>query len=166
MLSEVPDEMVLLTAGVEFDADSGREILEARGQFQTVDRLTALVPLVLAAVLLAMVLFARQGSRLRWLGATLVVVAVPVLAVATLLPRWASKWAAVFLPGEILLNRTSLEEVFAWATRPAGSVAGLMLLAGVAAVITSVILDIRRRRASTRMALSSGSLPALDAGST
>jgi hypothetical protein len=151
MLAEVPDEVALLTVGAESDTDHGREILKGRDQFQTIDRMIAVVPLVLVAVLVAMVLFARRGSRIRWLGATLVVVAAPVLAAAMLLPGWASQWAAGSLPGEISFNRASLEEVFTWVTRPAGSVARLMLVAGVAALVTSVVLDIRRHRASNRM---------------
>lgn len=144
LLSEVPDEVALLTIGAESDTDLGQEILEARDRFQTIDRLIAMVPLLLAGALAGLVLLARRGSRIRWLGVTLVAIAVPVLAVATLLPGWASQWVSGFLPGEISLNRASLEAVFSWANRPAGSVALLMLLAGITALVASVALGLRR----------------------
>jgi len=166
MLAEMPDEVALLTIGDESDAVPGPEVLEARDQFRTVDRLIAVVPLVLAAALVAIVLLARRGSRIRWLGATLVVIAVPVFAVATVLPGWVSGWLTGLVPDELQLNRATLEEVFNWVIQPTGSVARWMLLAGVAALVTSVVLDIRRRWASNRMALSTGSLRTQDTRST
>lgn len=160
MLSELPDEVAFLTIVTESETDPGPQILKARGQFQTLDRAIAMVPLVLVAVLAAIVLLARRGSRIRWLGAALVTIAVPVLVVATLLPGWASQWASGSLPGGTPLTRASLEEVLTWVMRPAGSAARWLLLAGVAALVTSVALGVRRRRrAADRIALSPGPLP-------
>ncbi|MFV1971231.1 MAG: hypothetical protein ACC683_09540 [Acidimicrobiia bacterium] len=145
MLDEVPDEVALLTIGGESDTEDAQEILTARDRLQTATRLIAMIPLVLAALVVALVLAARRGSRNRWLGAVLVAISVPVLAVATLLPRWASSWVSGSVPGEIPIERTSLEEVFNWAFRPAGSVAQLILIVGAASLVTSVALAVRRR---------------------
>ncbi len=145
MLDEVPDEVALLTIGGESDTEDAQEILTARDRLQTATRLIAMIPLVLAALVVALVLAARRGSRNRWLGAVLVAISVPVLAVATLLPRWAPPRVLGSIPDEIPIDRASLEEVFTWAFRPAGSVAQLILIVGAASLVTSVALATRRR---------------------
>jgi len=150
MLSEIPDEVDLLTIGAEPDTEPDPGILEARNQIQTIDRQIGLVPLVLVAALVAIALLARRDSRIRWLGSTLVVIAVPLFAVAMLLPGLASGWASGLLSDKIQISSANLEEVFSWVFGPAGSVARWMLLAGVTAVAISVALNIRRRRVSPR----------------
>lgn len=146
MLDRVPDEVAILTIGTESDTDSRQEIMDARTRFQTIDRLIAMIPLVLVAGLTALVLLARPGSRVRWLGTTLVVIAIPVLATAMLLPGWAARRVAGSLPDDIRLDLSSIRDAFNWAIRPAETAAWWMLLAGVVALVAAIAGEARRRR--------------------
>lgn len=146
VLSEVPNEVAILAIEGDSDNDAGVEVLTARDRLQTVARIIAMIPLVLVGVLAIVVALARRGLRLRWLGATLIAVSIPLFAAATLLPQWAARRAAGSVPDEIPFNRTSLGGVFNWAMRPAGAVALWLLLGGVAAIAGAIFLRVRRHR--------------------
>jgi hypothetical protein len=139
MLVEVPDEVEFLAIGDESDDDPTKGFLDARDTFQTARGLIGMIPLVLIAALAAVVLLARRGTRLRWLGGTLIAVALPILAVVTLLPGWAAQRVVDSIEGDIPLEVSSLEDVFGWVAHPAGFVAWLLLAAGVVALGTSSV---------------------------
>ncbi len=139
MLVEVPDEVEFLAIGDESDDDPTKGFLAARDTFRTARGLIGMIPLVLIAALAAVVLLARRGARLRWLGGTLIAVALPILAVVTVLPSWAAQRVVDSIEGDIPLELSSLEDVFGWVAHPAGFVAWLLLAAGVIALGTSSV---------------------------
>ena len=144
MLVDVPDEVEFLAIGDESGSDSTRAMLDARDTVQTARSLIGMIPLVLIAALAAVVLLAPKGAGLRWLGSTLVAIAVPILAAVTLLPGWASGRVVDSIEGDIPLEVGLLEDVFGWVAHPAGFVAWLLLAGGVIALGASVTM--RRRR--------------------
>ena len=146
MLVEVPDEVEFLTIGDESDDDPTKAFLDARDTFQTARSLIGMIPLVLIAALTAVVLLARRSSRLRWLGGTLIAIALPILTVVTLLPGRAAGWVVDSIEGDIPLELTSLEDVFGWVAHPAGFVAWLLLVGGIIALAASITLGVRGRR--------------------
>ena len=114
MLVEVPDQVEFLTIGDESDDDPTRAFLDARDTLQTARSLIGMIPLVLMAAFAAVMLLARRGARLRWLGGTLIAIALPIVTVVTMLPGWAAQRVVDSIEGDIPLELSSLEDLFGW----------------------------------------------------
>ena len=78
-----------------------------------------MIPLVVFGVLAIIVLLARRGTRLRWTGSALLAVALPILALAALTPRWVGQQAAGLVPDEVGLEGAEVEALVSWILDPA-----------------------------------------------
>ncbi len=91
-LAGIPDQVSLLS-GSE-DPGSADDLFAARDFVDAANRRRGMIPLVIFGVFAMIVLLARRGTGLRWTGSALLAVALPILAVAALAPRWVGHQAA------------------------------------------------------------------------
>ena len=141
LLGGIPDA-VNLPAGE--DPAGVTSLLDGRERLQFVGDIVDAIPRLLAVVVLLILLFARGGTRLRWLGAAVAIPAVPVLLISTLLPSLAAGIAAGSLPDVIPLDTEALKELLRWITAPARTLATIGLVAGALVFTVGSVLSFRR----------------------
>ncbi len=101
-LAGIPDQVSLLS-GSE-DPGATDDLFAARDFVDMASRRRGMIPLVVFGVFAMIVLLARRGTRLRWTGSALLIVALPILAVAALAPRLVGQQAASLVPAEVGLE--------------------------------------------------------------
>ena len=140
----IPDQVSLLS-GSE-DPGSADNLLTVRDFVDIASRRRGMIPPVVFAVFAMMVLLTRRGTRLRRTGSALLTVALPILAVAALAPRFVGQQAASMVPAEVGLKRAEVEALVAWILDPAWSLGLGVLVVGLAAVVASVAARVLRGR--------------------
>ncbi len=143
-LAGIPDQVSLL-AGSE-DPGATDDLFAARDFVDMASRRRGMIPLVVFGVFAMIVLLARRGTRLRWTGSALLIVALPILAVAALAPRLVGQQAARLVPAEVGLEGAEVEALVSWILGPAWSLALWVLVAGIGAVVASVAARALRGR--------------------
>ncbi len=143
-LAGIPDRVSLLS-GSE-DPGSRDDLFAARDFVDTASSRRGMIPLVVFGVFAMIVLLARRGTRLRWAGSALLAVALPILALAALAPRWVGQQAMSLVPDEVGLEGAEVEALVSWILGPARSQGLWVLFAGIAAIVASVAARALRGR--------------------
>lgn len=143
-LAGVPDQVSLLSGSEESGPVDG--LLAAREVVNATRGPRGMVPPVLLAVFAMIVVLARRGTRLRWAGSVLLVVALPILTVAAVMPGWAGRQAVSLAPAEVALEAAEVEALLSWIFNPARSLALWTLVAGLVAVAASVAAPLLQGR--------------------
>lgn len=143
-LAGVPDEVDLLS---ESAAPGEPEALfSARDYLDSAGTLRSWIPFVLLAMFSITVVLTRDGERTGGAGRTLVVVGVPLLVAAFVIPTLMSEFVAGAIPSEIPLDAADVTDLMSWMLEPVRPVGVALVAAGLAAIVASFAMSAVGRR--------------------
>ena len=143
-LAGVPDEVELLSDTAVPGEPAA--LFSARDYLESARTLRKWIPFVVLAMFAITVVLSREGERLGGAGRTLVVVGVPLLVAAFVMPVLASELAAGAIPSEIPLDGADVADLLSWMLEPVRPVGAALVAVGLAAIVASFAMGAIGRR--------------------